>query len=266
MNVYQGDFAWPENTRIAALRVIQVLPKSTAPPNEPRVGVANQTNARAVLGTVPVEPDGSAYFQLPAGKQVYFQALDERGMAVQSMRSGTYIQPGEHLTCQGCHEPKHMAPAIARPPMALRRAPSLLRPPPEGANPFNFARLIQPVLDRHCTACHQQRKASDLSGTIDKQFTRSYNALAGKYGFYFHVSNGSINQGIHGGSRTIAGKFGARAAPLLKYLGPDHYGVQLPEEDFQRIVLWLDCNSEFLGAYEDAEAQMRGKLVRPSLE
>jgi hypothetical protein len=266
MNVYQGDFPWPENTRIAALRVIQVLPKSTAPPNEPRVGVANQTNARAVLGTVPVEPDGSAYFQLPAGKQVYFQALDERGMAVQSMRSGTYLQPGEQLTCQGCHEPKHMAPAIARPPMALRRAPSLLRPPPEGANPFNFARLVQPVLDRHCTACHQERKAADLSGTLDKQFTRSYNTLAGKYGFYFHVSNGSINQGVHGGSRTIAGKFGARASPLLKYLGPEHFGVQLPEEDFQRIVLWLDCNSEFLGAYEDAEAQLRGQLVRPSLE
>lgn len=266
MNVYRSDFAWPENTKIAALRVIQVLPKSTAPPNQPRIGVANQTNARAVLGTVPVEPDGSAYFELPAGKQIYFQALDERGMAVQSMRSGTYLQPGEQLTCIGCHEPKHTAPAIDQPPMALRRPPSPLRPPPEGANPFNYARLVQPVLDRHCLQCHQQRKASDLSGTLDKQFTRSYNSLAPKYGFYFHVSNGSINQGVHGGSRTTAGKFGARAAALLKYLGPEHYGVQLPEEDFQRIVLWLDCNSEFLGAYQEPEAQLRGQLVWPSLE
>lgn len=95
---------------------------------------------------------------------------------------------------------------------------------------------------------------------------RSYNNLAGRFGFYFNVTNGAIDGGIHGGSRTEAGRFGARAAPLLPYLGEAHFGTRLPAEDFRRVTLWLDCNSEFLGAYERAAAQARGEVVRPSIE
>jgi hypothetical protein len=288
LNVYDSDFEWPRDTRVAALRVIQVLPKTTPPPNQPRIGVADQTNARAVLGTVPVEADGSAHFEAPVGRELYFQALDARGLAVQSMRSGTYVHPGERLVCQGCHEPKSRPPSFPSPsgrgqglpsealrakegegaflPLALRRAPSKLQPDVEGSNPFNYPRLVQPVLDRHCVACHQEKKALDLTGIVEKGFTRSYHSLAGKYGFYFHVQNGSINAGVHGGSRTVAGQFGARAARLLPYLDERHYGVKLSPEDFHRVTLWLDCNSEFLGAYEDAAAQARGELVRPSLD
>ncbi|MEE9602987.1 MAG: hypothetical protein V3V75_06770, partial [Thermoguttaceae bacterium] len=266
MNVYDSDFEWPEDTRITALRVIQVLPKTTAPPNQPRIGVANQTNARTVLGTVPVESDGSAYFEAPAGRAIYFQALDERGMAVQSMRSATYLHAGESLQCQGCHENKHRPPPAAKGlPLAMQRPPSKLQPDVDGSNPFNYPRLVQDVLDRNCVSCHQEKKALDLSGALDGGFTRSYNNLAGKYGFYFHVTNGSINTGVHGGSRTTAGKFGAAAAPLMKYLDQRHYGVKLSEEDFHRITLWLDCNSEFLGSYENAEAQARGEVVHPTL-
>jgi len=266
MNVYDSDFDWPEGTNVKALRVIQVLPKTTPPPNRPRIGVAQQTNARAVLGTVPVEADGSAYFEAPVGKLLYFQALDERGMAVQSMRSGTYVHPGERLTCQGCHERKHKPPAhTARVPVALRRAPSKIRPDADGSNPFNYPRLVQPVLDRNCVGCHREKRALDLTGVAHRGFTRSYNSLAGKYGFYFHVRNGSIKMGVHGGSRTVAGKFGARAAPLLKYMDERHHGVKLTPEDFHRLVLWLDCNSEFYGAYENTAAQARGEVVKPSL-
>ena len=104
MNVYESEVPWPDNTRIEALRVIHLLPKTTPAPDNPRIGVARQSNARAVLGTVPVEKDGSAYFEAPVGKSLYFQALDAQGRAVQSMRSITYVHPGEQLTCVGCHE------------------------------------------------------------------------------------------------------------------------------------------------------------------
>ncbi len=266
MNVYDSDFAWPPGTRVTALRIIQLLPKTTPPPNQPRIGVANQSNARAVLGTVPVEADGSAYFEAPAGKAIYFQALDEQGLAVQSMRSVTYALAGQRLFCQGCHERKRHAPAAQDMPLALRRAPSQIQPDVEGSHPFSYVRLVQPVLDRHCVECHQQRGALNLSGEPDGSFNRSYNNLAGKYAFYFHVSNGSIRAGVHGGSRTVPGAFGARAAPLMDYLREAHYGVSLPQEDFHRVTLWLDCNSEFLGAYEDAPAQARGETVWPSLD
>jgi hypothetical protein len=269
MNVYDSDFAWPAGSKIAALRVIQVLPKSTPPSNQPRIGVGTQTNARAVLGTVPVESDGSAYFQIPAGKAVYFQALDERGMAVQSMRSATYLHPGESLTCQGCHEPKHRAPTPARPfTLALQRAPSRIQPDVDGSNPFNYVRLVQDVLDRNCVRCHREKKALPLDGEIAGEYgwTRSYTNLASRYGFYFHVNNGTINSGVHGGSRTVPGKFGARAAPLLAYLDRRHYGVQLSPADFHRLTLWLDCNSEFYGSYHNTLAQAQGQVVAPTLE
>jgi len=276
MNLYDSDFQWPQGTRIEKLRIIQLLPKSTNPPNEPRIGVANQTNARAVLGTVPVEPDGSVFFEAPVGVPIYFQALDARGMAVQSMRSVTYVHPGERLTCQGCHERKHTPPAGAglptEPPaglpLALKRPPSRIEPDVDGSNPFNYVRLVQPALDRNCVGCHQAKKALDLGGEPGgtNGWTRSYANLAAKYGFYFHVHNGSINTGVHGGSRTIPGQFGAKAAPLLEYLDERHYDVKLPEEDFHRLVLWLDCNSEFYGSYENTEAQARGEIVLPTLE
>ncbi|MBN2312480.1 MAG: hypothetical protein JXM79_01035 [Sedimentisphaerales bacterium] len=269
VNVYDSDFQWPAGARVAALRIIQVLPKTTPPPNQPRIGIGNQTNARAVLGTVPVEADGSAHFEAPVGKLIYFQALDERGMAIQSMRSGTYLHPGEQLTCLGCHEPKGKT---SRPsnitPLALKRAPSEIRSDVDGSNPFNYVRLVQPVLDRNCASCHTNEKAPDLTGTIEGKngWTRSYQTLAGKYGFYFHVSNGSIKTGVHGGSRTIPGKFGAHASKLLDYMDERHYGVILSEEDFHRLTLWLDCNSEFYGSYENTIAQAKGEIIQPTLD
>jgi len=269
VNVYDSDFDWPQGAKVAALRIIQALPKTTPPPNQPRIGIANQTNARAVLGTVPVEADGSAYFEAPVGKAIYFQALDERGMAIQSMRSATYVHPGEQMTCLGCHERKHRAPKQStRVSLAVQRAPSKLRGDVDGSNPFNYVRLVQPVLDRNCVDCHQKNKAVDLTGVIEGKngWTRSYNNLAEKYGFYFHVGNGSINKGVHGGSRTIPGKFGARASGLLKYMDEKHYGVKLSVEDFHRLVLWLDCNSEFYGSYENTDAQARGLIVHATLD
>ncbi len=268
MNVYDSDFEWPKGAKVAALRVVQVLPKTTAPPNEPRIGVAQQTNARSVLGTVPVEPDGSAYFEAPVGREIYFQALDERRLAIQSMRSGTYVHPGECLTCQGCHERKHRPPTDPGVvPLAMRRGPSKIAPDVDGSHPFNYVRLVQPALDRNCVQCHAKKKALDLSGPVEGKYgwTRSYNNLAAKYGFYYHVSNGSIHTGVHGGSRTPAGQFGARASKLLPYLGPEHYGVKLSDEDFHRITLWLDCNSEFFGAYHNTRDQAQGLVVHPRL-
>jgi hypothetical protein len=269
MNVYDSDFDWPASTRIAALRIIQILPKTTPTVNKPRIGVANGTNARAVLGTVPVETDGSAYFEAPVGRPIYFQALDERGMAVQSMRSATYVHAGEQLTCRGCHESKHQTTRqTPRTPLALQRNPSGVRADVDGSNPFSYTRLVQPVLDRHCVACHRENSALDLSSTIEGKngWTRSYAGLAEKYGFYFDAARGSIRNPTHGGSRTSAGNFGARASKLLGYLDGRHYDVKLSPEDLHRFTLWLDCNSEFYGSYEDTQAQARGEIVLPSLE
>ncbi|MEA3227355.1 MAG: hypothetical protein U9Q07_15500, partial [Planctomycetota bacterium] len=106
-DVRRSLFPLPASRQIRQLRVFQVLPKtSTHIANKPRLGYANAESARMLLGTVPVEADGSAYFRAPAQKPIYFQAVDETGRAVQSMRSVTYLQPGERRSCTGCHEPR----------------------------------------------------------------------------------------------------------------------------------------------------------------
>lgn len=269
INVFNGLKPWPEGTTIKALRIIQVLPKTTPHHHEPRIGYGLEKSARAVLGTVPVETDGSAHLSLPVGKPVYFQALDQRGLAVQSMRSVTYVQAGQHLVCQGCHEPRHRAPVSPREfPLALRRPPSVIQPEAEGSNPFSFPRLVQPVLQRHCVACHAEEPEAidlgrgDLTVNRDQWYT-SYVNLRDR-AFYFGQFDAEYDAWTD--PRTTPGKFGARASKLLALLDGGHYDVKLSEEELRRITLWLDCNSDFFGSYEDTMAQARGKVVRPTLQ
>ncbi len=275
INVYDSLMPWPEGTRIEALRILQVLPMtvpSGGPPHE--IGLRLPTAgdsvvpARYVLGTVPVEEDGSAHFTVPAHKEIFFQALDERGLAVQSMRSATYLQAGERLVCVGCHERKHRTvPTLntgsmpSSPPLALRRPPSRLKPDAEGSNPFSYPLLVQPVLDRHCVKCHAEHPDKPINlarQPLQRKWYASYANLVKKYGF---TSYGS-------GHRTTPGKFGAHASKLLEILDEGHYDVELSEEDLHRITLWLDCTSIFYGVYEKegGEAQLTGAVVRPTLE
>ena len=47
-----------------------------------------------------------------------------------------------------------------------------------------------------------------------------------------------------------------------------HHKLKLPKEDLHRIAVWLDSVSVFYGVYEKegGEAQLRGEVVRPTLE
>lgn len=270
VNVYESDLPWPDGTVIKALRIIEIFPREWAFPesNTPRIGFGSGANARMVLGVVPVEDDGSAYFEAPVGKAIYFQAIDERGMAVQSMRSCTYVHPGEHLSCLGCHEHKWKAPAAQGGlPKAFRRAPSEIVPEPEGSLPFSFARLVQPVLEAKCGDCHAHQQvepplAAGRSPSADAS-AAIYTSLE-PYAFYFHGQGSALGlEPIHGGYRSIPGRFGARQSSLLAFLGPAHYGVQLTDDERRRLTLWLDLNSNELGAYHDADRQQRGEVVWP---
>jgi len=280
MDVYESLKPWPRDTKITGLRVWQILPLSVAPAARnngiqvPRTGSVN--TGRAVLGSVPVEADGSAHFVIPAGKEVFFQALDERGLAVQSMRSGTHFQPGERHVCQGCHEPKHRAPrSVPFEPLATQRPPSRLQPDVDGTNPFSYARLVQPVLNKYCTDCHAQHPDKPLRldaepvhvvgeayMDLPTTYYASYVSLAPQYGFYEY---GSAEGRSH---RTTPGEFGARASKLYALLTKGHYDVKLPAEDLHRLTVWLDSSSMFYGVYEKegGEAQLRGEIVRPTLE
>ena len=118
------------------------------------VSIQGTWDVKRVLGTTPVHDDGSACFTLPARAPVYFQALDANGHAVQTMRSWVTLQPGESVSCVGCHENKNSAPPVARTSQALYGGPQPLTPPEWGTEGFGFLRHVQPILDKHCVKCH----------------------------------------------------------------------------------------------------------------
>jgi hypothetical protein len=273
-NVYTSLKPWPKGTKIKELRVIQLFPKATQEMNYPNIGVASESLARGVLGTVPVEEDGSVRFTAPAGKTLYFQALDENGLAVQSMMSATYVHPGEELTCHGCHENKHRAPAQPAATMqALQRPPSILKPDVDGTYPLSFPRLIQPILDKNCVPCHEQgsrKHAPDLSRTLvevkngrDRTPSQWYQSFASLKDYAYGASGrppGRLPV------RSTPGEVGAQASRLYHMLKDGHYDLELSDEDMHRITVWLDCNSNFYGAYHDVERQLEGALIIPELE
>ena len=186
---------------------------------QPKIGFGDQKSARMVLGTVPVEQDRSAYFKLPVDKPIYFQALDAEGMAVQSMRSATYVHPGETLTCLGCHNSPTNGYRMGNTSATeLRRAPSVIKPDVDGSKPFSFPILVQPVLDKNCVACHTKSKADgkkcpDLTQGAQANngdFVTSYNALR-DFTFFWD------NAGFDNVPDSKPGQIGARNSMLSKF-------------------------------------------------
>jgi hypothetical protein len=222
------------------------------------------------LGIVPVEPDGSVHFEAPVGKALYFQLLDENGFAIQSMRSVTYVHPGENLQCLGCHEDKWKAVPNTGDVLALKRAPSQIVPEVDsGAMPLNFHRLVKtPVFDKKCVACHvQEGLGPDMT----------YDVLAPrnnwKWAFGYPGELGLDRYGV-GGSRTTPGKFGAQASGLLRSINTKDYHKDvwssLTADERRRITLWLDLNSPEIGwqndEMADMDAQRRGEMVWPPID
>lgn len=179
-DVYEGLRGIAARGEVKELRVMQLFPKTTPLHNDQPVGLAGEENARAVLGSVPVREDGSAYFRAPARKPLLFQLLDAEGRAVKTMRSLTYLQPGERVYCVGCHESPGTAPPAGGLPAATQRPPSRLAPGPFEGEPFSYMRVVQPILDEHCVACHGASSPSadlDLTGMPDRGFVKSYWSL-----------------------------------------------------------------------------------------
>jgi hypothetical protein len=247
-------------------------------------------DVKIVLGEAAVHPDGSAFFVLPARTPVYFQALDARGYAVQTMRSWLTLQPGENVACVGCHESKNSTPSgRGRPSLALKAGPRDLTPfhgPPRG---FSFPREIQPLLDRHCTKCHNgtgkpmnqrqslppaQRGDADATKTAfsllgtpvpeplaKRQWSASYLALLHAaeqtqegHRYLAGMSNDLVNWvSAQSGPEMLppyaAGAARSRLSPLL---AEGHYGVHLTPEERETLACWIDLQVPFCGDYEEA--------------
>jgi hypothetical protein len=231
------------------------------------VGMDGPWDIRRVLGTVPVEDDGSAHFTIPANTPVMVQPLDENGQALQTMRSWFTGMPGERVSCVGCHAgmneapPSSVALAAKRPPVEID--PSWHAP----VRGFNFAREVQPVLDRHCTQCHAgedghaepylrgDRRIADWSSKIAGN--------AGNSGGKFTASYAELHRyirrpGIESDMRILSPMdYHFSTTELGRMLREGHHGVKLDRQSFERIVTWADLNAPFHGTWGEIIGEER---------
>ncbi len=205
---------------------------------------------KRILGEAPVEADGSAFAAVPANTFVYFQLLDAEGRMVQSMRSGTILQPGERLGCVGCHEHRRSAPpaVLSKMPQALNRAPSRLEGWLGAPRLFSYRAEVQPVFDAHCVRCHDYGKKAgktlNLCGDRTLTFNTSYNELWRK-GYTGAVGAGPAQvQPAYG--------WGSHASKLVKKLREGHGELDPNSEAFRRIVTWVDLNAPYYPVYASA--------------
>jgi hypothetical protein len=195
---------------------------------------------KEILGEVPVDEEGAAYFTAPSNCELYFIALDARGREIQRMGSVTQITTGERVACIGCHEDRFKAPPVSTKNIArLTQAPDALRPPPWGAGPVDYVRQIQPIWDRHCIACHAGRapKADlDLSGDKTRFFNMSYDNLIarGLVEYYF------INPGPTGIFPAM--QSGSWVSRLTAQVETNRH---LADAERRCVFAWIDANAPY---------------------
>jgi hypothetical protein len=268
-DVYQSTQNIPPGM-IRRLRVNQIIPQPTQ-----RVPFSSRVMfevLKRVVGTVPVDENGSVAFEAPAGVPLQFQALDENGMAVMSMRTTVYLPAGEQAGCVGCHEPRTSSP-LSRPALPAGQVVRKIEPPagPQYPGGLSFAKTVQPALDRWCIECHGLKETAgkiDLLGTIDatdENIANSFGHLLPSTAYASLTRDGHLVKLAHYMGETWYSRpkdYFAHGGTLAALLLKDHEKVHLDPESRQRIIDWLDVNGQCYGTYSWNKDEWR----RPSPE
>lgn len=280
-NVYDGADGLPAGSA-KYLRVIQMDAKTYSMPfkswrhSGPVISVIQEDGVKRILGTVPIQPDGSVAFRVPSGRALHFQLLDENQRCIQIMRSFTGVMPGETRGCLGCHGQHSVSPQSSGNPAAMRQAPADLTPPPWGtAVSVSYERFCQPILDKYCGQCHQgngeARAKLDLTlrggeperGVTDPKllpFKEPYLTLVGPAWNSPLKAKGTPGFGMAGCLNVeVDLNYGplrpfsmlSSTSPLIKMaMSGAHYNVKVEGEDLQKLIAWVDCNCVYRGEEE----------------
>ena len=260
-NIYEGrNMAGVEPGEVKKLLVLESLPK---PINytggmEP-LSYGGTFTLERVLGTVPVEPDGSAYMEVPALRSLILVALDENDLAIKRMQSFLTVQPGENMSCVGCHEQRTRTILPATSLHAMSRKPSIIEAITDVPDVFDFPRDIQPILNKHCTDCHDYTSGKQggpmaghviLTGDHGPLYSHSYFTLSALRQF----SDGRNLPKSNYAPRT----FGSAASKLLKMLDGEHHGVQATDLEKKTVRLWIETGAPYPGTYAGLGSGMVG--------
>ncbi len=226
-----------------------------------RVGLDGPWDIKRIMGTVPVEADGSAFFRVPANTPISVQPLDADGQALQLMRSWMTAMPGETLSCVGCHDRQNSTPMTGARTLALGKVPAEITPWHWPTRGFAFAREVQPVLDRYCVGCHAGQVRDDGKTIPDlrdgppvhppcanatyregTQFPPAYLALRS------YVRGHTIESDMH---MLTPGEYHASTTELVQMLRRGHQGVKLDAEAWDRLITWIDLNTPAHGTWQE---------------
>ncbi len=256
------------------IRVLQIDPKTASSWTRdsrfsgPGTSILQDDGVKRILGTAPINDDGSVYVEVPAGKALHFQVLDERYRALQTMRTFTGVMPGEVRGCVGCHEMHSVAPVNA-PGEAVQREVCKLDPPPWGSErTISYEGLVQPVLDRYCGECHQgggkAQQTLDLTLRPSDQwfFKEPYVTLVGKC---WPVASG-FDQPSLAGAMLIENFDQSEPESYAtfrpgRYLSPKsrlidiamsgmHHEVKVDPVSLRQLIGWVDANCPYRGEDE----------------
>jgi len=232
------------------------------------VGVESAWDVRRILGTVPIESDGSAHFVIPANTPISIQPIDKEGRTLQLMRSWMVGMPGERVSCVGCHEetstapPSHMAKAALAAPRPID--PWLGEP-----RPYSFTMEVQPVLDRYCIGCHdgeREHQGRKLHSFVDANpQIVNYRTATSYQNLHPYVRRPGPESDIRM-HRPM--EYHANTSPLIRMLEKGHYNVRLDEEAWERLYTWIDLNAPFRGRWAPPawrghnQAERRVELAR----
>ncbi len=260
-NVYIGrNMKGIEKGEIKRLLVLETLPKplnyGTGLHDFIPISHGGTFTLERILGTVPVEADGSAHFELPANRPLFFIALDENNASVKRMHSFLTVMPGEVLGCVGCHEertstPRQM-PAGTR--MAMQRRPSRLAPVPGVPFMIDFPRHVQPILDAHCVECHNPDKPEGrvlLDGDHGPVYSIGYFTLS---------SLGLVSDGRNHHGNTAPRAVGDSASRLMTMLDGTHHGAKLSPAEIEMVRNWIHVGAPYPGT----AAALGTGMVRPN--
>lgn len=216
-------------------------------------GIQSGWDIKRLLGTVPVEEDGSAIFKVPANTPISIQPIDKDGVAVQWMRSWVTGQPGEVVSCIGCHEDQNQIP-IPKRVMASQKAATPLKAPEGGVRSFTFDLEIQPILDRACIACHNgEGKAFDLRG--GKKDKLGYGTS------YLNIHPYVHRQGGEGDMVVLQPyEYHPNTSELVRILKKGHHNVKLTDAEWLKLYNWIDYNAPDKGYFD---ANVLGKEIIP---
>ncbi len=281
-NVYEGA---PEVLRGKAryLRVLNIDRKTYTYwykrpylSSGPVVSAVQSEGVKRIIGTVPIEKDGSVHFTAPSGLALHFQLLDERYRALQTMRSFTGVMPGERRGCLGCHELHSATPDVGDKSIAVSKPPRAITPPPWGDETVSYPRFVRSVLDKYCAKCHtgdgKGRAKLDLTPKPGRLgFDQTYWLFTGNPAWGrayvmpknpppgFGIADMIMVEGYHQRDPVAYAtpppmtKLSYKSRLIERASSGKHHGVKVDPVSLRRLIAWVDTMCPYRGVEEVRE-------------